>query len=113
METKRIEGLWDCPSCDTVGIKARFDECPNCGRPRGIETLFYLPDDLKAATLSEEEAKRTTNEPDWLCEFCGGYNSSADSVCEGCGAPRDKTSKTYGMLHKLTGKLFKRNSLEK
>ena len=29
--------------------------CTSCGRPRGIETVFYLPDDLEAATLTPEE----------------------------------------------------------
>ena len=103
MEHKRIEGLWDCPSCDTVGIRARFDECPNCGKARGIETIFYLPDDIKTATLSLEEEAKTTNEPDWLCDYCGAYNSSNEAVCEQCGAPRMQNQKTYGTLH---GEIF-------
>ena len=55
MEERRIEGLWDCVSCGTKGIKARYDACVSCGKPRGMETVFYLPDDLAAATLTEEE----------------------------------------------------------
>ena len=55
MEERRIEGLWDCVYCGTKAIKARYDTCLSCGRSRGVETVFYLPDDLAAATLTEEE----------------------------------------------------------
>ena len=71
MIENRIEGLWDCVYCGKVGIKARYDTCPSCGKPRGIENVFYLPDDIKAAILTKEEEKKTSNGPDWLCEYCG------------------------------------------
>lgn len=106
MEEKRIEGLWDCEYCGQTGIKARYDACTSCERPRGIETMFYLPDDLEAATLTEEEKAKTTNEPDWLCEYCGAYNKSTASSCEKCGGDKESSKYNYGMLHKLTGKLF-------
>ena len=51
----RIEGLWDCAYCGKKGIKARFDACTSCGRARGVETIFYLPEDIEAAALTEEE----------------------------------------------------------
>ncbi|MCI7322163.1 MAG: hypothetical protein MR508_02475 [Lachnospiraceae bacterium] len=106
MEEKRIEGLWDCIFCGREGIKARFDVCPSCGNPRGIETCFYLPEDLNAATLTQEEKEKTTNEPDWLCEYCGSYNRSDILRCTKCGADKSESKKHYGMLHELTGKLF-------
>ena len=110
MEEKRIEGLWDCVCCGQKAIKARFDACPMCGKSRGIETFFYLPDNLEEATLTSEEKAKTTNAPDWLCEFCGSYNRSDVFCCEKCGGDRTESKTNYGMLHKLTGKLFgKRN----
>ncbi len=113
MEEKRIEGLWDCVYCERKAIKARFADCPSCGKARGIETVFYLPDDLDAAALTPEEKAKTTNEPDWLCEYCGAYNRSNAARCEKCGSDRASAKLNYGMLHHLTGKLFgKKKSLE-
>lgn len=106
MEEKRIEGLWDCVCCGREGIKARFDACPSCGKPRGIETIFYLPEDLDAATLTREEKDKTSNAPDWLCYYCGSYNRSDVFCCPKCGADKRESKTHYGMLHKLTGKLF-------
>lgn len=108
MEAKRIEGLWDCVYCGQVGIKARFDTCTGCGKPRGIENTFYLPTNIEEATLTREEAAKTTNEPDWLCDFCGGYNPSNLTICAKCGANKESTTKNYGTIHKLTGKFFGR-----
>lgn len=110
MEEKRIEGLWDCAYCGRTAIKARFDTCPSCDRPRGIETVFYLPDDLEAATLTPEEKAQTTNEPDWLCEYCGAYNKSTAICCEKCAGDKMSSKYNYGMLHKLTGKLFRKKN---
>ncbi len=106
MEERRIEGLWDCVCCGQKGIKARFDTCTSCGKARGIETYFYLPDDLNAATLTNEEKAKTTNAPDWLCEYCGAYNRADVTCCEKCGGEKSVSKYNYGMLHKLTGKLF-------
>lgn len=110
MEEKRIEGLWDCAYCGTTAIKARYDACTSCNRPRGMETMFYLPDDLEAATLTPEEKAKTTNEPDWLCEYCGAYNKSTVNQCQKCAGDRAVSKYNYGMLHKLTGKLFRKKS---
>ena len=108
MEVKRIEGLWDCKYCGQIGIKARFDTCTSCGKPRGIENTFYLPDNIEEAVLTKEEALKTTNEPDWLCEYCGSYNRSDVFVCEKCGSDKSEAKKNYGTIHKLTGKLFEK-----
>lgn len=112
MEVKRIEGLWDCKYCGQRGIKARFNACRSCGKPRGIENTFYLPDNIEEAELTKEEASKTTNEPDWLCDYCGSYNSSNKSVCEKCGANISESKRNYGTIHKLTGKLFGRRNQE-
>ena len=94
--------------CQGKGIRARYDSCPNCGKARGIETIFYLPDNLNEATLTQEEKEKTTNEPDWLCEYCGAYNRSDCSTCPKCGASRSESKKHYGTIHKLTGGFFGR-----
>lgn len=110
MEERRIEGLWDCIYCDTKAIKARYSECTSCGKPRGVETMFYLPQDLDAATLTAEEKAKTTDAPDWLCEYCGSYNRSDRTNCDQCGSEKSSSRHNYGRLHKLTGKLFGRNN---
>ena len=115
MEERRIEGLWDCVYCGTKAIKARYDTCLSCGRSRGVETVFYLPDDLAAATLTEEEKELSKiahdiYKPDWLCEYCGSYNRSDCSCCTKCGGDKTSSRNNYGRLHKLTGKLFGRKN---
>ena len=104
MVEKRIEGLWDCAYCGRKAIKARSDACTSCGKPRGIETVFYLPEDLDGAALTQEEKARTTNAPDWLCAYCGSYNRSDASCCTKCGGDRAESKADYGILHKLTGR---------
>ena len=96
----RIEGLWDCAYCGKKGIKARFDACTSCGRARGVETIFYLPEDIEAAALTEEEKALTTNEPDWLCEYCGAYNRSDAANCSKCGASKEESKTNYGRREK-------------
>ncbi len=100
MEQKRIEGLWDCVFCGSRAIRARYATCPNCGKSRGIDTEFYLPDDLEEATLTQEQAKKTTDSPDWLCEYCDSYNRSDAKFCKKCGAPREESRDDYATLHK-------------
>lgn len=108
IEARRIEGLWDCVYCGQKAIRARFDTCMSCGKPRGIENVFYLPEDPDAAVLTQEEKAGTTNAPDWLCGYCGSYNRADVSCCVKCGGDRAESKLDYGMLHKLTGRLFGR-----
>ena len=91
MSKKIIEGRWDCSSCDTKGILGRYRECPNCGKPRGEDVKFYLPD--KKDYVPEEQAEKINRNPNWLCEFCGSYNSDDLDRCKSCGAERG--SKNY------------------
>ncbi len=79
-EPKRIEGLWDCEYCGQKGIRARFDRCQGCGSPRRKETVFYMPADIASATLTKEEAAKTSNAPDWLCDYCGSLNSMGNGA---------------------------------
>lgn len=104
METKRIEGLWDCVYCGSKQIKARYATCPNCGKSRGVDTLFYLPSDIESATLTQEQKEKTTNEPDWLCDYCDSYNRSDVAICKKCGAPRKSARYDYATLNSETKK---------
>ena len=71
---KIVVGRWDCSYCGTKGIRGSERECPNCGRPRGEDVKFYV-DDPKDY-VPEDEATKISKEPDWMCEFCGSYNSA-------------------------------------
>ncbi len=104
MEAQRIEGRWDCAYCGRTGIRARFDTCVACGKPRGKETFFYLPSNKEEAVLTKEEAEQTTNAPDWLCAYCGSYNRSDAPFCKKCGASQEESTGDYGSFHRLTGK---------
>ena len=106
MDNHVIEGLWDCVYCNQKEIKARYDACPYCGKGRGIETIFYLPANKEAATLSQEAANKISRRADWLCDYCGSYNNFNNTVCTKCGSNKKEATKDYGLLHKLTGKLF-------
>lgn len=89
---KIVVGRWDCSYCGTKGIRGSERECPNCGRPRGEDVKFYV-DDPKDY-VPEDEATQISKEPDWMCEFCGSYNSAKLTKCMSCGAERGK-SKDY------------------
>ncbi|MBR1470392.1 MAG: hypothetical protein IJ600_01965 [Lachnospiraceae bacterium] len=102
MNSNRVEGLWDCSYCGKKGIRARFDRCQECGSARGAETVFYLPADIRTATLTEEEAAETTDAPDWLCNYCGCLNRADETVCRGCSADRAEATNDYATLHAST-----------
>lgn len=102
MDEKRIEALWDCVFCGNKGILGRYDTCPNCGKGRGVETVFYLPEDVQSAVLSREEAAKTTNRADWLCAYCGTYNRADREHCIKCGALRSDAETDYGSVNSQT-----------
>ncbi len=102
MDSNRIEGLWDCSYCGQKGIRARFDRCPGCSGARLADTMFYLPTDVQAATLTSEEAAQTSDAPDWLCKYCGSLNRSDETVCRGCSADRAEATDDYATLHTQT-----------
>ena len=98
MEAKRIEGLWDCKYCGQRAIKARFDTCTSCGKPRGIENTFYLPDNIEEAVLTKEEALKSGAE----CQFPERYPDVVtvyqigDVSKEICGGPHVKNTSELG-----------------
>jgi hypothetical protein len=82
------EGAWDCPACGRKGNRGAEKFCGGCGRPRGPDVKFYLPDEAPevtdAAALKHAEAGA-----DWICPYCNADNPAANDFCSGCGAPRD------------------------
>ena len=102
MDSNRIEGLWDCSYCGQKEIRARFDRCPACASARAAETVFYMPTNIQAATLTAEEAAKTSNGVDWVCAYCGNLNRCDDERCRGCGADRAEANENYGTLHAST-----------
>ena len=102
MDSNRIEGLWDCSYCGQKEIRARFDRCPACASARAAETVFYMPTNIQAATLTAEEAARTSTGVDWVCAYCGNLNRCDDERCRGCGADRAEANENYGTLHAST-----------
>lgn len=85
---KTIEGYWDCPYCNTKGIRGREQSCPNCGRTRDGNTRFYMKN-----TDACEDDFFSLRGADWYCDYCGSYNPSAEETCVACGAVKD--SKKY------------------
>ena len=87
---KKVYGYWDCPFCSTSGIRGDNRECPNCGRPRGENTKFYLKE--KKEYVSKE---KENNNPDWLCSYCQSLNSDKNATCSSCGAVRTSEELNY------------------
>lgn len=83
-----VEGYWDCSSCKSKGIRGRFRECPNCGKPRSKDVQFYLREFDK-----EHALENVSGNPDWFCEYCFTYNPDSADTCLSCGANR--SNKTY------------------
>ena len=82
-----------CMSCNSVNTEeiVKQDDCyacPSCGAKLTVN-------DFTSATK---------------CEYCGSYNRSDRTCCDRCGAERSATGVNYGILHKLTGKLFHRKN---
>lgn len=88
-----IEGLWDCNYCPQKEIGGSIRECPNCGKPRDKDVIFYMPKEIKY--VDEEKAKTISREPDWLCRFCDCLNSATYDVCQSCGSPRTSENLNY------------------
>lgn len=88
-----VEGYWDCPYCKTKKIGGLTRNCPNCAKPRGVDTVFYMEGEKRY--LSNEEVKKVGTDPDWLCEYCDTLNSSKVCNCKNCGSPRDSKNKNY------------------
>ena len=101
MSDKLVMGYWDCPYCDAKGLEGTIRACPNCGKPRGEDTEFYMKAKSRAEIiendeyLADEEAATKGKGEDWLCSYCGGLNSTLDTICKSCGHARDTADEGY------------------
>lgn len=91
---KIIEGFWDCKYCNTTSIKGGLRECPNCGKARDENTIFYL-NPKKMNYVSEPKAVHISRNPDWICQYCNQLNSDNVQECISCGAPRTLENLNY------------------
>lgn len=101
---KLVEGLWDCPYCDTTSIKASQKTCPNCGHPQDENTVFRMPDTI--SYVSDEDAAKISQNPDWQCSFCGSLNKDIDNSCNNCGASKEESEKNYFEMRRERDVLF-------
>lgn len=98
MASRKIYGYWDCPYCDSKGIRGDKRECPGCGRPRSETTKFYMKS--KTDYIENENIDKFSGEPDWMCSYCNSYNPSTAEKCIGCGADREeKTGDYFSLQH--------------
>lgn len=105
-----IEGFWDCPYCDTKGIRGSVRVCPTCGKPRGEDTKFYI-NKPEENVVDEKKAEDAKKGPDWLCSYCDSYNPADVETCRNCGHGRDEEDKDY--FEKQTEKKAKENKQRK
>lgn len=104
-----VMGYWDCPMCQTKKILGTERNCPNCGMPRGEDVKFYM--DGPEVKLTEEQQQKKGKGADWMCEYCGGYNSALDTACVSCGAER--SGKDYFEIRKAKEKKQAEKQAEK
>ena len=104
-----VMGYWDCPMCQTKKILGTERNCPNCGMPRGEDVKFYM--DGPEVKLTEEQQQKKGKGADWMCEYCGGYNSALNTVCVSCGAER--SGKDYFEIRKAKEKKQAEKQAEK
>lgn len=89
-----IEGVWDCTYCGANKVRGSLRECPQCGHPRDEDVTFYI-DNPKNYVLDEAAIERARKGPDWVCPSCDCLNPADNTICEGCGTPRDADTKNY------------------
>ncbi len=101
MSERKVMGYWDCPSCGAKEIQGTIRVCPNCAKPRDENIRFYMKSkDHEEVVrnneyLTEDQAKKKGNGPDWECSYCGSLNNSLDMECQSCGHIRDDADRDY------------------
>lgn len=91
---KIIEGVWDCRYCGAKKVRGGLRDCPQCGHPRDEGVTFYI-DNPQNYVYDEAKSAKARRGPDWACPACNCFNSADDTVCVGCGTPRDSEAKDY------------------
>lgn len=94
-------GRWDCSFCGHKGNLGPEQHCSTCGKPRGNNVQFYLPDDAETVTDTAEIA-RAKSGSDWVCDYCGASNIHDAQNCHACGniknqADQSLTSKIHNL----------------
>lgn len=85
-------GRWDCPGCGRIGNLGPDPCCSGCGRLRGEDVRFYLPEDAEIVT-GDEAINRAKSGSDWACDDCGSSNISGALKCRSCGNARTESDK--------------------
>ena len=107
---KLVMGYWDCPFCGSKEIRGDVMNCPSCGRARG-EVKFYMKGYTEGETreenerndvefLSEEDASKFSENPDWYCSFCNSLNRDNAQFCGNCGASKADSEANYYEMQK-------------
>ena len=91
----KILAYWDCEYCATKKIPGNVRSCPNCGRPVGEKTKYYMDNSNKVYVKETEVPKG----PDWRCNYCTSYNRFEQMKCKNCGAPKEGDSQNYFSIH--------------
>ncbi|WP_295151733.1 hypothetical protein [uncultured Ruminococcus sp.] len=86
-----IWGYWDCPYCDSKGIRGDNQNCPHCGAPVLPGTQFYV----KEGVREEVEQSEVNDDANWICEYCDAQNLSFYDHCHNCGSPREEAQRDY------------------
>lgn len=105
------EGAWDCPACGRKRNRGPEKFCGGCGRPRGPEVKFYLPEDSPEVTDAAALARAAAG-PDWSCPYCDADNPATHTFCSGCGAPRDGAAVREVVEHRGAGPVAPPPSLQ-
>jgi hypothetical protein len=85
-------GRWDCRYCGHKGNLGPDKNCVACGRPRGNDVKFYLPEGAPEVT-DPAEISRSEAGPDWICDHCRASNAANINRCQGCGNEKSQEDK--------------------
>lgn len=88
-----LKGYWDCDYCNARKIGGDIRVCPNCGKPRGENTKFYM--DNSSTYVNEKVEGAVSRQPDWLCGYCNNLNPDRAKECLSCGAVRNNQDLNY------------------
>ena len=88
---KHIWGYWDCPYCDSKGIRGDNRSCPFCGAPVQPGIKYYM----KEGVLEEVAEPEKNDAANWICEYCDAQNDARDEFCRNCGSPREEAKRNY------------------
>ncbi len=86
-----VWGYWDCPYCNTKGIRGDNRHCPSCGTPIPPDVRYYMQSGVREEVSEAEK----NDEANWICEYCSAQNDARDTICKNCGSPREEAERDY------------------